>query len=134
MLSPKGLVQDISEDIQSVFPRLFVALNVSFAGQPWGTSALEMGSPTAGRTSRAVLSMSLIPFVAISPICLPYSSLQDFVSGLSIILRGTIDDRLNWAFNLYDLNKDGCITKEVRWGGPGCSLGLAQVCIQQGQG
>ncbi|CDQ61061.1 unnamed protein product [Oncorhynchus mykiss] len=37
---------------------------------------------------------------------------QDFVIGLSIILRGTINDRLNWAFNLYDLNKDGCITKE----------------------
>uniref|UniRef100_A0A8C5IEU2 Potassium voltage-gated channel interacting protein 2 n=1 Tax=Junco hyemalis TaxID=40217 RepID=A0A8C5IEU2_JUNHY len=39
-------------------------------------------------------------------------SFEDFVSGLSTILRGTIDDRLNWAFNLYDLNKDGCITKE----------------------
>lgn len=39
---------------------------------------------------------------------------QDFVAGLSVILRGTIDDRLNWAFNLYDLNKDGCITKEVQ--------------------
>ncbi|KAG8135722.1 hypothetical protein E2320_008721, partial [Naja naja] len=37
---------------------------------------------------------------------------NDFVAGLSIILRGTIDDRLSWAFNLYDLNKDGCITKE----------------------
>lgn len=60
--------------------------------------------------------MSLRPFVAVTPICLPCSSLQDFVSGLSTILRGTIDDRLNWAFNLYDLNKDGCITKEVGWG------------------
>ncbi|XP_039727349.1 A-type potassium channel modulatory protein KCNIP2 isoform X5 [Pteropus medius] len=40
-------------------------------------------------------------------------SFEDFVAGLSVILRGTIDDRLNWAFNLYDLNKDGCITKEV---------------------
>ncbi|XP_043912199.1 Kv channel-interacting protein 2 isoform X1 [Protopterus annectens] len=39
-------------------------------------------------------------------------SFEDFVSGLSIILRGTINDRLSWAFNLYDLNKDGCITKE----------------------
>lgn len=39
---------------------------------------------------------------------------QDFVFGLSIILRGTVNDRLNWAFNLYDLNKDGCITKEVK--------------------
>ncbi|XP_073451594.1 A-type potassium channel modulatory protein KCNIP2 isoform X1 [Aquarana catesbeiana] len=39
-------------------------------------------------------------------------SFEDFVAGLSVILRGSIDDRLNWAFNLYDLNKDGCITKE----------------------
>ncbi|XP_077439072.1 A-type potassium channel modulatory protein KCNIP2-like isoform X4 [Vanacampus margaritifer] len=39
-------------------------------------------------------------------------SFEDFVFGLSIILRGTINDRLNWAFNLYDLNKDGCITKD----------------------
>lgn len=50
------------------------------------------------------------------------------MSGLSIILRGTIDDRLNWAFNLYDLNKDGCITKEV-----GADIHLArlyeQVCV-----
>ena len=44
----------------------------------------------------------------------PLPPSQDFVAGLSVILRGTIDDRLNWAFNLYDLNKDGCITKELR--------------------
>lgn len=49
------------------------------------------------------------------------------MSGLSIILRGTIDDRLNWAFNLYDLNKDGCITKEVREGSR-----LKQLCTQWG--
>ncbi len=35
--------------------------------------------------------------------------------GLSIILRGTVTDRLSWAFSLYDLNKDGCITKEVQY-------------------
>jgi len=39
--------------------------------------------------------------------------LQDFVVGLSNILRGTVTERLCWAFSLYDLNKDGCITKEV---------------------
>ncbi|XP_043078244.1 Kv channel-interacting protein 2 isoform X3 [Puntigrus tetrazona] len=37
---------------------------------------------------------------------------NDFVVGLSIILRGTVTERLSWAFSLYDLNKDGCITKE----------------------
>ncbi|KAG7266747.1 hypothetical protein CRUP_025066 [Coryphaenoides rupestris] len=37
---------------------------------------------------------------------------SDFVMGLSILLRGTIQEKLNWAFNLYDINKDGYITKE----------------------
>uniref|UniRef100_UPI0037E86D07 A-type potassium channel modulatory protein KCNIP2-like isoform X1 n=1 Tax=Semicossyphus pulcher TaxID=241346 RepID=UPI0037E86D07 len=39
-------------------------------------------------------------------------SFEDFVLSLSIILRGSVTDKLNWAFNLYDLNKDGCITRE----------------------
>ncbi|XP_068607574.1 A-type potassium channel modulatory protein KCNIP2-like isoform X2 [Brachionichthys hirsutus] len=39
-------------------------------------------------------------------------SFEDFVVSLSVILRGSIADKLNWAFNLYDLNKDGCITRE----------------------
>ncbi|TSL34587.1 Kv channel-interacting protein 4 [Bagarius yarrelli] len=37
---------------------------------------------------------------------------NDFVMGLSILLRGTVQEKLNWAFNLYDINKDGYITKE----------------------
>lgn len=43
----------------------------------------------------------------------PLSPLQDFVVGLSILLRGTVHEKLKWAFNLYDINKDGYITKEV---------------------
>uniref|UniRef100_A0A6I8QZ51 Kv channel-interacting protein 4 n=1 Tax=Xenopus tropicalis TaxID=8364 RepID=A0A6I8QZ51_XENTR len=39
-------------------------------------------------------------------------SFEDFVIGLSTLLRGTIQEKLNWAFNLYDINKDGYITKE----------------------
>ncbi|GCC40940.1 hypothetical protein chiPu_0024779 [Chiloscyllium punctatum] len=38
---------------------------------------------------------------------------EDFVVGLSVLLRGSIHEKLNWAFNLYDINKDGYITKEV---------------------
>ncbi|XP_067857441.1 calsenilin-like [Heptranchias perlo] len=37
---------------------------------------------------------------------------EDFVIGLSLLLRGTVNERLNWAFNLYDINNDGYITKE----------------------
>ncbi|KAM9400240.1 Kv channel-interacting protein 4-like isoform 3-T3 [Salvelinus alpinus] len=39
-------------------------------------------------------------------------SFEDFVMGLSILLRGSVQEKLNWAFNLYDINKDGYITKE----------------------
>ncbi|XP_051888084.1 Kv channel-interacting protein 4 isoform X1 [Pristis pectinata] len=39
-------------------------------------------------------------------------SFEDFVLGLSVLLRGTIQDKLKWAFNLYDINKDGYVTKE----------------------
>lgn len=34
--------------------------------------------------------------------------------GLSVLLRGSVTEKLRWAFNLYDINKDGYITKEVR--------------------
>ncbi|TSO88061.1 Calsenilin [Bagarius yarrelli] len=37
---------------------------------------------------------------------------NDFVIGLSVLLRGSVTEKLNWAFNLYDINKDGYITKE----------------------
>nr|XP_020635839.1 calsenilin isoform X1 [Pogona vitticeps] len=37
---------------------------------------------------------------------------EDFVIGLSVLLRGTVHEKLSWAFNLYDINKDGYITKE----------------------
>ncbi|XP_047661208.1 calsenilin-like isoform X2 [Tachysurus fulvidraco] len=37
---------------------------------------------------------------------------EDFVIGLSVLLRGSVTEKLNWAFNLYDINKDGHITKQ----------------------
>ena len=37
---------------------------------------------------------------------------QDFVTGLSILSRGTLEEKLKWTFSLYDINGDGCITKE----------------------
>ena len=32
--------------------------------------------------------------------------------GLSILSRGTMDEKLRWIFNLYDLNRDGKVTQE----------------------
>ncbi|XP_053211089.1 Kv channel-interacting protein 1-like isoform X1 [Panonychus citri] len=36
----------------------------------------------------------------------------DFVVGLSALARGSVQDKLRWAFNLYDLNGDGVLTKD----------------------
>lgn len=36
--------------------------------------------------------------------------------GLSVLLRGTEQQKLKWTFDLYDVNKDGYVTKEVTLG------------------
>lgn len=36
----------------------------------------------------------------------------DFVIGLSVLTRGTIDEQLRWIFTLYDINGDGVITRD----------------------
>jgi len=35
---------------------------------------------------------------------------EDFLSSLSILSRGSMDEKLRWIFNLYDINRDGKIT------------------------
>nr|XP_006631764.1 PREDICTED: Kv channel-interacting protein 1-like [Lepisosteus oculatus] len=37
---------------------------------------------------------------------------EDFVMALSILLRGSVREKLQWTFNLYDINRDGYINKE----------------------
>ena len=32
--------------------------------------------------------------------------------GLSVLARGSIQDKLRWTFSLYDINNDGMITKD----------------------
>lgn len=37
---------------------------------------------------------------------------QDFLQTLSILSRGTLEEKLTWTFALYDINGDGLITRE----------------------
>lgn len=53
-----------------------------------------------------VLSSKASHFVTLS---LP----QDFIMALSTLLRGSVREKLTWTFNLYDINRDGYINKEV---------------------
>lgn len=38
--------------------------------------------------------------------------LQDMVQGLWTLSRGSVDDKLRWAFTLYDLDGDGQICRD----------------------
>jgi len=37
---------------------------------------------------------------------------QEFVSGLSVLSRGNLHEKLLWTFSLYDTNGDGIVTKD----------------------
>jgi len=37
---------------------------------------------------------------------------QEFVTGLSVLARGTVQEKLLWAFSLYDTDGDGVITRD----------------------
>eukprot|EP01137_Pigoraptor_chileana_P035838 Opistho-2@30495 len=39
-------------------------------------------------------------------------SFDEWIAGLSVILKGTLDEKLKFCFNVYDLNGDGYISKE----------------------
>lgn len=38
--------------------------------------------------------------------------MQEFIQGLSILSRGSVEEKLRWTFSLYDINGDGFITRE----------------------
>ncbi|XP_013392493.1 Kv channel-interacting protein 1 isoform X4 [Lingula anatina] len=39
-------------------------------------------------------------------------SFEEFVVGLSVLSRGSLQEKLQWAFSLYDINNDGVISKD----------------------
>ena len=49
---------------------------------------------------------------------------EEWVMGLSVVLRGNLDELMAYAFFIYDLNQDGLISKEEMW----CMLKDALFC------
>lgn len=68
-------------------------------------------SPRARRSRNRVYSVEIYRESAQYLTLLYLLCLQDLLTTLSTILRGSIYEKLRWAFKLYDLNGDGCITR-----------------------
>ena len=49
---------------------------------------------------------------------------EEWVVGLSVVLRGELEEHIKYAFFVYDLNQDGLISKEEMW----CMLKDALFC------
>ncbi|XP_067854250.1 calaxin isoform X2 [Heptranchias perlo] len=41
-----------------------------------------------------------------------YVSMREWIEGLSIFLRGTLDEKIKFCFEVFDLNGDGFISRE----------------------
>ncbi|XP_066571567.1 calaxin isoform X2 [Amia ocellicauda] len=41
-----------------------------------------------------------------------YVNIREWVGGLSVFLRGTLDEKIKYCFEVYDLNGDGYISRE----------------------
>eukprot|EP00057_Strongylocentrotus_purpuratus_P001961 XP_003723564.1 PREDICTED: neurocalcin homolog [Strongylocentrotus purpuratus] len=38
-------------------------------------------------------------------------SFREFMCGMSVLARGTVEQKLSWIFSMYDINKDGYISR-----------------------
>ena len=45
--------------------------------------------------------------------CTCVTNLQDFMQSLSVSTRGTFEERAEWSFQLYDVDRDGFINEAV---------------------
>ena len=91
----------------------FAALFVNEMFQPTWVVILTTFSP---RWITGKLVSSTLKWVVVMILPFPHCiddilSLQDFAIGLSILLKGSKEDKLKWVFHLYDVNKDGVLTK-----------------------
>lgn len=96
-------------------------LAVSFRGRRTREIPFRKSSLRAGRQDRALphLLAGWLMSLTVVNVTRASSASQDFVTALSILLRGTVHEKLRWTFNLYDINKDGYINKEVSEPEPG---------------
>ncbi|XP_023184870.1 Kv channel-interacting protein 1 isoform X1 [Xiphophorus maculatus] len=107
---PSGVVNE--ETFKQIYSQFF-----PHGGEDWASPLLLC----------RLISVYSLPLLSVAPDASTYAhylfnafdtghtgsiKFEDFVTALSILLRGSVTEKLQWTFNLYDINRDGYINKE----------------------
>ncbi|XP_038016368.1 calsenilin-like isoform X2 [Motacilla alba alba] len=107
---PSGLVDE--ETFTLIYSRFFPHGGESGVPHPRGAGAAPARSRESPAGPADASSYAHFLFDAFDADRNGALCFQDFAVGLSVLLRGTEQQKLRWAFDLYDVNKDGYVSKE----------------------